>query len=563
MDGVGRMVNRRTKFVMVTGGVVSSIGKGLTSACIGALMEARGLRVTHMKLDPYINVDPGTMSPYQHGEVFVTDDGAETDLDLGHYERFTSCRLTRQANLTTGRVYRDVIAKERSGKYLGATVQVIPHITDEIKARVYEATEGADVGIIEVGGTVGDIESQPFLEALRQLKLEVGAVNAVSVHVTLVPHIASAGELKTKPTQHSVREMREIGIQPDLLVCRSERPLAQGLKEKIALFSNVPVERVISAVDAACIYELPLMLHAEGIDDQIAERLNIWSRQPDLMSWKQTVEKFKKPAHGSVRIGIVGKYVHLKDSYKSLHEALVHGGLENDVSLELEYIDSEDLERVGAVSGLGRLHAVLVPGGFGDRGVEGKIAAIRYVRENRIPFFGICLGMQLAVVEFARNVCGLKGANSTEFEKAPTHPVIDLMPGQSGRRETGESMRLGAWACVLQPGTRAHAIYGTGEISERHRHRWEVNNAYRAPLSSHGLVLSGTSPDDELVEMIELRDHPHLVGCQFHPEFKSRPLAAHPLFAAFVSAAVRRRDELQPSPVRTELSAPDAPLPVH
>jgi CTP synthase len=510
----GRTVNRRTKFVLVTGGVVSSIGKGLTSACIGALMEARGLRVTHMKLDPYINVDPGTMSPYQHGEVYVTDDGAETDLDLGHYERFTSCRLTRKANLTTGRVYRDVISKERDGKYLGATVQVIPHITDEIKARVYEATEGADVGIIEVGGTVGDIESLPFLEALRQLKLEVGHVNAVSVHVTLVPHIASAGELKTKPTQHSVREMREIGIQPDLLVCRSDRPLAHGLKEKIALFSNVPVERVISAVDAACIYELPLMLHAEGIDVQIADRLNIWSRQPVLSSWKQTVDKFKKAANGSVKIGIVGKYVHLKDSYKSLHEALVHGGLQNDVSLELEYIDSEELERTGPQAVLAGLHAVLVPGGFGDRGIEGKISAIRYVRESKIPFFGICLGMQLAVIEYARNLCGLKGANSTEFEKAPAHPVIDLMPGQSGRKETGESMRLGAWACVLRPGSRAHAIYGTSEISERHRHRWEVNNGYRETLAGAGLVLSGTSPDNSLVEMIELDNHPYFVACQ-------------------------------------------------
>ena len=406
-------MNRRTKFVFITGGVVSSIGKGLTSASIGALMEARGLKVTHMKLDPYINVDPGTMSPYQHGEVFVTDDGAETDLDLGHYERFTSCRLSRQANITTGRIYEAVISKERRGEYLGATVQVIPHITDEIKARVRDATADADIAIVEIGGTVGDIESLPFLEAIRQLKLEAGKENAISVHVTLVPYIATAGELKTKPTQHSVREMREIGIQPDLLICRCDRPIARGLKEKIALFSNVPVDSVVSAVDVGCIYELPLVLHAEGLDDEIAERLNIWSRQPELAAWKRTVEKFKKPAKGTVKIGVVGKYVHLKDSYKSLHESLVHGGLANDVAVELEYIDSEQIERSSAEAMLSGLDAILVPGGFGDRGVEGKIAAIRHARENNVPFFGICLGMQLAVIEYARDVCSLKGASST------------------------------------------------------------------------------------------------------------------------------------------------------
>ncbi|HEX7668040.1 MAG TPA: CTP synthase, partial [Polyangiaceae bacterium] len=400
-------MNRRTKFVLVTGGVVSSIGKGLASASIGALMEARGLRVTHMKLDPYINVDPGTMSPYQHGEVFVTDDGAETDLDLGHYERFSSSRLSRNANLTTGRVYEAVISKERRGEYLGATVQVIPHITDEIKSRIKEATDGADIAIIEIGGTVGDIESLPFLEAIRQLKVEVGPQNAVSVFVTLVPYIASAGELKTKPTQHSVREMREIGIQPDILLCRCDRPIPRGLKEKIALFSNVDVDSVIAAVDVSCIYELPLVLHAEGLDEEIAERLNIWSRQPELAPWKRVVEKFKKPVNGSVKIGVVGKYVHLQDSYKSLHEALVHGGLENDVRLELSYIDSEQIERTSAQAALTGLDAILVPGGFGDRGIEGKISAIRYAREHDIPFFGICLGMQLAVIEFARDVCGL------------------------------------------------------------------------------------------------------------------------------------------------------------
>jgi CTP synthase len=532
---------------LVTGGVVSSIGKGLTSASIGALMEARGLRVTHMKLDPYINVDPGTMSPYQHGEVFVTDDGAETDLDLGHYERFTSCRLTRQANVTTGRIYEAVITKERRGEYLGATVQVIPHITDEIKARIREASQSADIAIIEIGGTVGDIESLPFLEAIRQLRLDEGSENVVSVHVTLVPHIATAGELKTKPTQHSVREMREIGIQPDILICRCDRPIARGLKEKIALFSNVPVDSVVSAVDVSCIYELPLVLHAEGLDGEIAERLNIWSRQPELSVWKRVVDKFKKPANGTVKIGVVGKYVHLKDSYKSLHEALVHGGLASDAAVQLQYIDSEQIERNGATSVLAGLDAVLVPGGFGDRGVEGKIAAIRHAREHGIPFFGICLGMQLAVIEFGRNVCNLKGASSTEFQKDCTHPVIDLMPDQRGIKDKGGTMRLGAYPCALRPGSVASEIYGKLEISERHRHRFEFNNAYRDTLTKHGLCLSGTSPDDRLVEIVELRSHPYFVGCQFHPEFKSRPMAAHPLFSGFVAAAVRHRDEIAAS----------------
>jgi CTP synthase len=543
----GQTLSRRTKFVLVTGGVVSSIGKGLTSASIGALMEARGLSVTHMKLDPYINVDPGTMSPYQHGEVFVTEDGAETDLDLGHYERFTSCKLTRGANVTTGRIYQAVITKERRGEYLGATVQVIPHITDEIKARIYEATSDVDIAIIEVGGTVGDIESLPFLEAIRQLKLEAGNGNALSVHVTLVPHIVTAGELKTKPTQHSVREMREIGIQPDILICRSDRPIAHGLKEKIALFSNVAVDSVISAVDVSCIYELPLVLHAEGLDDQIAERLNIWSRQPDLSNWIRTVERFKQPAHGSVRIGVVGKYVHLKDSYKSLNEALVHGGLENDVAVQLEYIDSEQIERGSAPALLSGLDAILVPGGFGDRGVEGKISAIRYAREQGVPFFGICLGMQLAVIEFARNVCGLKGASSTEFQKDCPNPVIDLMPDQRGLKDKGGTMRLGAYPCALRSGSHAMDLYKKAEISERHRHRFEFNNDYRELLTRAGLVLSGTSPDDRLVEIVELPEHPYFVGCQFHPEFKSRPMLAHPLFGGFVAAAAQRRDEIAAS----------------
>ncbi len=537
------MVNRRTKFVLVTGGVVSSIGKGLAAASIGALMEARGLKVTHMKLDPYINVDPGTMSPYQHGEVFVTDDGAETDLDLGHYERFTSVRLGKDANMTTGRIYASVIAKERRGEYLGATVQVIPHITDEIKSRIRAATSQADIAIVEVGGTVGDIESLPFLEAIRQLKVEEGPTNCLSVHVTLVPHIHTAGELKTKPTQHSVKDMREIGIQPDILICRCDRPIPRGLKEKIALFSNVNVECVISAVDVSCIYELPLVLHAEGIDERIIERLNIWSRQPELMVWKRTVDKFKKPT-SRVKIGVVGKYVHLKDSYKSLHEALVHGGLENEVAVELEYIDSEDLEQGNPLDRLQGLHAILVPGGFGDRGVEGKINAIRYARENGVPYFGICLGMQLAVIEFARNVCGLKGASSTEFDTEASHPVIDYMTDQKDVSDKGGTMRLGACPCVLRTGSKAAQIYGVEKISERHRHRLEFNNKYRQQLEEAGLLQTGTSPDGRLVEIVELQGHPHFIGCQFHPEFKSRPMAPHPLFSRFVAAAAERQQRL-------------------
>jgi CTP synthase len=535
------MSRKPTKYVFVTGGVVSSIGKGLASASVGALLEARGLRVTHVKLDPYINVDPGTMSPYQHGEVFVTDDGAETDLDLGHYERFTTARMTRQNNFTTGRIYESVISKERRGEYLGATVQVIPHITDEIKARVRDATEGVDVAIIEIGGTAGDIESLPFLEAVRQMKIEAGWQNALSIHVTLVPFIPTAGELKTKPTQHSVKEMREIGIQPDVLLCRTQMPLSRAVKEKIALFSNVAVEAVIGAMDVGCIYEVPLMLHGEGLDELVAERLNIWSRAPDLASWQRIVSRFKNPARGAVKIGIVGKYVHLKDSYKSLHEALVHGGLSSDCRVELEYIDSEQVEDQGPDALLGHLDAVLVPGGFGDRGTEGKIAAIGYARTNKLPFFGICLGMQLAVVEFARNIAGLAGSNSGEFDKDAAHLVIDLMPDQRGVRNKGATMRLGAYPCVLLPGSLSAEAYGTTEISERHRHRYEFSNDYRDRLAEAGLVLSGLSPDKRLVEMIELRDHPFFVGCQFHPEFKSRPAAPHPLFARFVRAALERQ----------------------
>ncbi|MBV9946787.1 MAG: CTP synthase, partial [Myxococcales bacterium] len=471
-----------------------------------------------------------------------TDDGAETDLDLGHYERFTSARMTRQNNFTTGRIYESVISKERRGEYLGATVQVIPHITDEIKARVRDATEAVDVAIIEIGGTAGDIESLPFLEAVRQMKLEAGPQNALNIHVTLVPYIPTAGELKTKPTQHSVKEMREIGIQPDVLLCRTQMPLSRSVKEKIALFSNVAVEAVIGAIDVGCIYEVPLMFHDEALDDLVAERLNIWSRAPDLSSWQRIVARFKEPSRGSVRIGIVGKYVHLKDSYRSLHEALVHGGLANDCRVELEYIDSEQIEHQAPDGPLAGLDAVLVPGGFGDRGTEGKIAAIGYARANHVPFFGICLGMQLAVVEFARNVAGLAGANSVECDKDAAHLVIDLMPDQRAVRNKGATMRLGAYPCVLAPGSVAAAAYGATEISERHRHRYEFVNDYRERLSDAGLVLSGTSPDQRLVEMVELADHPFFVGCQFHPEFKSRPAAPHPLFARFVRAALERQE---------------------
>ncbi|HEX7664525.1 MAG TPA: CTP synthase [Polyangiaceae bacterium] len=538
------MARKPTKFVFVTGGVVSSIGKGLASASLGALLEARGLKVTHLKLDPYINVDPGTMSPYQHGEVFVTDDGAETDLDLGHYERFTTARMTKSNNLTTGRIYEAVISKERRGEYLGATVQVIPHITDEIKARVRDAIENigtkADVAIIEIGGTVGDIESLPFLEAIRQLKIEAGPQNALSMHVTLVPFIATAGELKTKPTQHSVKEMREIGIQPDVLICRCEKALSRSTKEKISMFSNVSADAVVSAIDVSCIYEVPLWFHKEGLDELVCERLNIWSRTPDLGPWQRIVDRFTKPSKGSVKIALVGKYVHLRDAYKSLHEALVHGGLANDVKVDLEYIDSEEIEKEGPERFLENVDALLVPGGFGDRGTEGKIASIGYAREKNIPFFGICLGMQLAVVEFARSIAHLEGASSSEFDKDTQYPVIDLLPDQRNTRNKGATMRLGAFPCTLLPGTMAAEAYGTTEISERHRHRYEFANEYREQLAEAGLVLSGTSPDKKLVEMVELKEHPYFVGCQFHPEFKSRPTAPHPLFARFVKAALER-----------------------
>jgi CTP synthase len=531
---------KRTKYIFVTGGVVSSIGKGLAAASMGALMEARGLKVTHIKLDPYINVDPGTMSPFQHGEVFVTDDGAETDLDLGHYERFTSATMRRGNNFTSGRIYDAVINKERRGEYLGATIQVIPHITDEIKTRVRDAAQGHDIAIVEIGGTVGDIESLPFLEAVRQLKIEGGPQQSVNVHVTLVPFINAAGELKTKPTQHSVKELLGLGIQPEILICRVDRQLDADVKRKIAHFTNVSVQSVISAPDVEFIYELPLKFHQEGLDTVLVDQLNIWSRQPDLGQWHRVVEGMQRPGRGRVSIALVGKYVHLRDSYKSLHEALVHGGLANDVKVDLSYVDSEEITAQNVESKLTGFDAVLVPGGFGDRGTEGKIQAIKYVRENDIPFFGICLGMQLAAIEFARHVCGVAGATSEEFRPDGEDLVIHIMPDQLKVKQKGATMRLGAYPCKLAAGSLASEVYDALEISERHRHRFEVNNAYREQLEQHGLRLSGLSPDGRLVEMLELPNHPYFLGCQFHPEFKSKPHAAHPLFVRFVAQGAER-----------------------
>jgi len=532
---------KKTKYLFVTGGVVSSLGKGLAASSMGALLENRGLEVTHLKLDPYINVDPGTMSPFQHGEVYVTDDGAETDLDLGHYERFTSAKMTRKNNYTTGRIYQSVINKERRGEYLGKTVQVIPHITDEIKAVIRESATGTDIVIVEVGGTVGDIESLPFLEAIRQMKYDVGNENVVYVHVTLVPYIAAAGELKTKPTQHSVRELREIGIQPDILLCRSDREISREMKDKIALFCNVDPSAVFTALDVASIYEVPLRLHEEGLDDKLAELFNIWSRAPRLERWETIVEKVKHPRNGEVRIGVVGKYVELVESYKSLNEALVHGGIASDCRLRLEFIDAQRLEE-GELAALDQVDAILVPGGFGVRGTEGKILAVRHARENKIPFFGICLGLQMAVIEYARNVLGLERANSLEFDEATPHPVVTLMEGQREVADKGGTMRLGSYACKLREGTKARDLYAQDLIHERHRHRFEFNNAYKAAFEGSGMVFSGVNPELNLVEMIELNNHPHFLGCQFHPEFKSKPFRPHPLFAGFVRAAMVHRD---------------------
>jgi CTP synthase len=538
---------KKTKYLFVTGGVVSSLGKGLSAASMGALLENRGLEVQHLKLDPYINVDPGTMSPFQHGEVFVTDDGAETDLDLGHYERFTSAKMSRKNNYTTGRIYLSVIQRERRGEYLGKTVQVIPHITDEIKAVIREAAGGADILIVEVGGTVGDIESLPFLEAIRQMKYDVGEENAVYAHVTLVPFIAAAGELKTKPTQHSVKELREIGIQPDILLCRAERDIARDMKDKIALFCNVDPSAVFTAKDVSSIYELPLSFHLEGVDDKLAELFNIWSRAPRLERWEAIVEGVKNPRRGEVRIGVVGKYVELAESYKSLNEALVHGGIAAGVRMKPVFIDSSKLES-GDLSELDAVDGILVPGGFGVRGTEGKILAVRYAREHKVPFFGICLGLQMSVIEFGRDVLGLERANSLEFDEATPNPVVTIMEDQKAVTEKGGTMRLGSYACALKEGTKARELYGQDLIHERHRHRFEFNNDYRAQYEAAGMVFSGVNTELGLVEMIELNNHPHFVGCQFHPEFKSKPFAPHPLFAGFVKAARDHRDLSQKLP---------------
>ncbi len=535
------MTERRTKFIFVTGGVVSSLGKGLASACIGALLEARGLRVTLQKLDPYLNVDPGTMNPFQHGEVFVTDDGAETDLDLGHYERFTRVPMSRKNNCTAGQIYDSVISKERRGDYLGATVQVIPHITDEIKQRIHDAADGFDVAIIEVGGTVGDIESLPFLEAIRQMRIEAGAKNTLYIHLTLAPYIAAASELKTKPTQHSVKELRAIGIQPDILLCRTDRFLPPKIKQKIALFTNVEQESVITAKDVKSIYEAPLMFQEEGLDARIVEKLEIWTAQPKLDLWEDILHNIRHP-ESEVTVALVGKYVEVTDSYKSLNEALTHGGLPHKARVHIRHVDSEDLEKEDSVATTLRdVDAVLVPGGFGGRGVEGKMAAIKFARENRVPYFGICYGMHWAVVEFARNVCGLKEANSTECFPETPDPIISLLPEQADVDQFGGTMRLGAYPAVLQDGSLACFAYKAREVSERHRHRYEFNNAYRERLGVQGMVFSGLSPDGRLVEIVELRDHPWFVGCQFHPEFKSRPFSPHPLFTAFIGAALKYR----------------------
>ena len=538
----------KTKFIFVTGGVLSSLGKGLASAAIGALLESRGLTVTIQKLDPYINVDPGTMNPFQHGEVYVTDDGAETDLDLGHYERFTHAKLNRDNNFTTGKIYHSVITKERRGDYLGGTVQVIPHITDEIKRSIKLVADSVDIVIVEIGGTVGDIESLPFLEAIRQFRTDVGKENALYIHLTLVPYIGTAGEVKTKPTQHSVKELRSIGIQPDILLCRTNKYLPKEIKAKIALFCNVTEDEVITAKDVECIYEVPLVFHKEGLDQKIVEKLNIWTRAPRLDHWEEIVRSLKEPT-SSVTIAIVGKYVDLTESYKSLNEALRHGGIPNDCRVNLKFVDSEKMQKTNCKEMLEDIDGILVPGGFGSRGIEGKICAAKYAREDKIPYFGICLGMQIAVIEFARNAAGMAGAHSQEFDKNTTYPVIYLMTewyddktGTVQRRDVtsdkGGTMRLGAYPCMIKEDTLAHKAYDISDISERHRHRYEFNNAFIDRLEEKGLVISGTSPDAELVEIVEIKDHPWYLGCQFHPEFKSSPMDPHPLFREFIRASL-------------------------
>ncbi|MEC9390397.1 MAG: CTP synthase [Myxococcota bacterium] len=537
----------RKKFIFVTGGVLSSLGKGLSGAAMGALLEARGLRVTNLKMDPYINVDPGTMSPYQHGEVFVTDDGAETDLDLGHYERFTSSVMLQRNNFTTGRVYQNVIERERKGEYLGHTVQVIPHITDEIKRLVWDGVKDADIAIVEVGGTVGDIESLPYLEAIRQFRNDAGPENVLYLHLTLVPYIKTSGELKTKPTQHSVKMLREIGIQPDILLCRSDRDIPKPTREKIALFCNVEGDCVIACPDVSNIYELPKTLHDEDLDDRILEKLGIWAAAARLDPWVDLVSAMSN-AKKSVTVAIVGKYVHLADTYKSLNEALTHGGIANGTKVTLKFIDSETIDPDNVKDGLGEPDAVLVPGGFGERGVEGKIGAIQWARENDVPFFGICLGMQMAVVEFARNVLGHSDAHSREFNAQAEHVLIELMDEQQNVVDKGGTMRLGAWPCVLREGSQVRKLYGEPEIAERHRHRYEVNPAYFDSLEQAGLKITGRSPDGKLAEMIELKSHPYFIACQFHPEFKSKPLLPHPLFSSFIKAAVDRASQSAKKP---------------
>ncbi len=531
-------INDNTKFIFVTGGVVSSLGKGIASASLGMLLQARGLKVTVLKMDPYLNVDPGTLSPYQHGEVYVTDDGAETDLDLGHYERFLNIRLSKINNATTGQIYYTVISRERNGDYLGKTVQIIPHITDEIKRRIMEVADGVDVVITEVGGTIGDIESLPFIEAIRQFKLDVGENNLVNVHLTLVPFIKAAGEFKTKPTQHSVQRLREIGIHPDILLCRTESPLDVELKKKIGLFCSVPVDSVISAEDVPTIYEVPLMLRQGNLDDIVVEKLKLKAAKPKLSAWEKFVDKVKNPS-SEVKIIVCGKYVELKDSYKSIAESFVHAGVANDTRVNLVWVEAEDIEKYGVEKYFEDVSGLLVPGGFGSRGSEGKVDAIRYARENNIPFFGICLGLQCAVIEFARNVCGFENANSTEFNDNSPYPVIDLMEEQKRIKSKGGTMRLGSQPCVIKKDTLSHNIYGEEKINERHRHRLEVNEMYYKVLEKHGIVFSGINPELDLVEMIELPTHPWFVGVQFHPELKSRPLNVHPLFRGFVGAAVK------------------------
>ena len=536
---------RKTKFIFVTGGVVSSLGKGLAAASLGTLLESRGLKVTLLKMDPYINVDPGTMSPLQHGEVFVTDDGAETDLDLGHYERFVRTITSRRNNCTTGQIYDTVIEKERRGDYLGATVQVIPHITDEIKRRILLAAEGNDLCIVEVGGTVGDIESLPFLEAIREFRWDLGRENVLYIHLTLVPFIPAAGELKTKPTQHSVKELTGLGIQPDILLCRCDRPFEKKFRTKIAHFCNVEENCVIAAQDVETIYEVPLKFLEEGLDQRVVEKLNIWTGQPNLAQWRRLVKTAQNPRL-SVNVAVVGKYINLVDSYKSLHEAITHGAIANEARVQIDYVDAEELEK-GTPARLANAHAIIIPGGFGERGIEGKVRAVRYARENLIPILGICLGLQMMVVEYARNVLGIKRANSREADPNTPDAVIDFLEGQRDIDKKGATMRLGSYPCVIRPGSLAASLYRRSRITERHRHRLEVNNHYRPALEKAGLKATGTSPDDILVEIMELPGHPWFLGCQFHPELKSRPLECHPLFRGLIRAAVARRSEITPN----------------